>query len=684
MTAVLEFIGEPFDALAWTTAEPPAPEPRPGAAVPPRQAGAPRGGRVHAAGSAVAQLRAALVSAHASALRAQASLQRRHLAAAYAPRAAAPSRQPGASQPPAFQPLGADATFKPLASSTVTRLGAAELASLVRGDVAGVFGPGYDAGGCSPDLRLAAGAELVLAEVVALGRHRPNRGGGWLVVRPREGADPVEATVQAAQLYALYLGLHLCLADATFVRVEAEHTVLGTAGQDGMAHGDPDTLHDGTLHVDVELVDLLPRPWLRVRARAGSTRVAQVAVALHEKPGVPVGPARGGRPERWLGRLSSRGERVLLNEFQMTHLARGDQGIAFGPEFSHYTGRKATRMPSGGLMLVDRVVAVEGTRGTLDHGTFHTEYDSPADSWYYADTANDGMPNCVLVETSVQAALLTGYYFGPTLASPDEVLCVRHLGGTATVLREVDLRDTTIRQESALLSTSAGPGTVLQSFDYTLSVAGEPFYKGETIFGYFTDEVLTNNQTGLDGGRRVPTWLEAERPQLGVRTIDVAARRADPAAPLCSRGHLALLDTVTVVDGGGRHGRGYLHAQRPIDPADWLLTWHFPMDPVMPGSFGMEAVIQAMQEWVVDAGYADGMRDPGFILPVGLPFTWKYRGQFLPTARMSTLEVHVKGIEQRSGRVRVTADASMWNPALRIYELTDVAVELRERGAEPW
>jgi hypothetical protein len=34
--------------------------------------------------------------------------------------------------------------------------------------------------------------------------------------------------------------------------------------------------------------------------------------------------------------------------------------------------------------------------------------------------------------------------------------------------------------------------------------------------------------------------------------------------------------------------------------------------------------------------------------------------------------------------VRVVADARMWKPGLRIYELTDIAVELREEGAQPW
>jgi hypothetical protein len=105
---------------------------------------------------------------------------------------------------------------------------------------------------------------------------------------------------------------------------------------------------------------------------------------------------------------------------------------------------------------------------------------------------------------------------------------------------------------------------------------------------------------------------------------------------------------------------------------------------VIPGSFGVEAVVHAMQEWLLDSGLGDDLREPGLVLPVGLPFTWKYRGQFRPTDGQCLLEVHIKRVDHRPGRVRVVGDASMWKPGLRIYQLTDIAVELREEGARPW
>ncbi|TCJ31941.1 beta-ketoacyl synthase [Parafrankia sp. BMG5.11] len=743
----LSFDGEPFDSLRLTATGPtaaPPPTPAPPTPAPPTpapptapQPAAAAAGPAPRIADVVREVRAVVVAAHESALNAQLALTRLTLAgpgrplaagsqALVLPPAAAAAGVPAVAAGPVApdvaptDPVATEAAFKPLARSGRRELTDADLAALSRGEVAGVFGPAYDQEGVNPDVRLTDPGEAALLTWVADLRLRGgSRTAGSLHagLRALPGtaapgsfagaagsgslADALQAAAaQAAKVFALYAGLHLCLADARFVagppaedadggpRTGARPpapTVALTAdggGWDGTG---------GELVLDVTAIDLIPRPWLAVRAlvHAGGRLVAEVrdvAVTVRERPGAPVGADHGGAVTAFLGRRTAAGERALLSEFHMAHCARGDQGVGLGPEFAAYRGRRATRLPGGGLRLVDRVMAMDSRRGDLRGGATHvTEYDAAADCWYFTETANASMPNCVYMETSLQAALMLGYYLGATLAEPAEDYSLRNLGGSATVLREVDLRDATIRQHSTLLSTNPMPGTALQDFSYSLAVDGEPFYTGESMFGYFNAPALAR-QTGLDGGRLEPTWLDAldERERPPIRMIDVAARRADPAAPLCARGHLALLDDVEVVDGGGRFGQGYLRAVRPIDPADWFFARHFYLDPVIPGSLGVEAVIQAMQEWVIDAGHLAGLTRPGFVLPVGVPLQWKYRGQLLPTDGTFTLEVHIKDVSHRPGRVRVTADASLWKPTMRIYELIDVAVELRDEGAPSW
>lgn len=568
--------------------------------------------------------------------------------------AAGPVPQPGTGGAVAGEagsatsPVAREGAFKPLARTGRTQLDRAALESLAQGAITEVFGPGHQRDGVAVAARLAAGEPLALTEIASIELYGGT--GDGRVVAHYDGAFGAAAR-QAAEVFALFTGMHLCLSGSTLTG--ATPAVSGAAR--------------GTLELVVTGLDLVPRPHVVATASvSGGEASVAVQVTVAEPSGADVGPGRAVPG-------------LLLNEFHMTHLARGDQAIAMGPEFAEYTGVRATRLPTGGLLLVDRVRDFDGARGTLDAASYTTEYDSPADSWYYADTANDSMPHFVYMETSLQAALLMGYYAGPTLTQPGVTLSLRNLGGTATVLRQVDLRDRTIEQSSRMLSTTILPGSSLQTFDYTLSVDGEPFYTGETMFGYFSDEALAN-QTGLDAGRPAPSWL-AEHPRAQVRTIDVAARRADPSAPLCSRGTLALIDRIDVVDGGGEHGAGYLHSLRAIDPDDWFFARHFHLDPVIPGSLGVESVIHAVQEWLVDAGHAAGMADPVFRIPADIPFSWRYRGQFLPTDGTVELEAHIKELRRGPHGVTAVVDGSLWKPGLRIYEVTDLAVELVDRRA---
>ncbi|WP_433598908.1 beta-hydroxydecanoyl-ACP dehydratase [Nocardia sp. CA-135953] len=591
------------------------------------------------------EIRSGVVAAHRAALSAQVALQLAIWQRTVHQVPAADQGHSGSSTSSERIIAAPEWTFKPLVRTTRTSLDRAALTRLTDGDAAGVFG--YRRAGVESVARLAAAGLLVLTEVVAI-ELRGGTGNGRLVAH--FDGDTRAAAVQAAEVFALFTGIQLCLSRSTLV-------------------SEPGTTESrtGTVEFVVSEIDLVPRPHVTGIATIAGTAPLQVTVTVAEPTGAGVGPGAAVPG-------------LLLNEFHMTHLARGDQAIAMGPEFAEYTGVRATRLPTGGLLLVDRVLEFDGARGKLDGATYRTEYDSPADSWYYGDTANESMPHFVYMETSLQAALLMGYYAGPTLTQPGVTLSLRNLGGTATVLRQVDLRDKTIEQTSRLLSTTILPGSSLQNFDYTLSVDGAPFYTGETMFGYFSDEALAN-QTGLDAGRSVPTWLD-EHPQA-TRTIDVVGRRADPNARLCARRTLALIDRIDVVDGGGKYSAGYLHSLREIDASDWYFARHFYLDPVIPGSLGVESVIHAVQEWMLDAGFADTIGDPVFRIPSDIAFSWRYRGQFLPTDGTVRLEAHIKEIRRGANGVTVIADGSLWKPGLRIYELVDLAIELGEREERP-
>ena len=97
----------------------------------------------------------------------------------------------------------------------------------------------------------------------------------------------------------------------------------------------------------------------------------------------------------------------------------------------------------------------------------------------------------------------------------------------------------------------------------------------------------------------------------------------------------------------------------------------------MPGSLGLEAVIQAMQAYAIYQGVGNSFRNPRFAAVLS-KVSWKYRGQILPSTKYMHLDLHVKNIIKNEKQVVLTADANLWRENLRIYEISDIVVGISE------
>ncbi|MEV6209606.1 beta-ketoacyl synthase N-terminal-like domain-containing protein [Kitasatospora sp. NPDC051914] len=593
--------------------------------------------------------------------------------------------------------------FKPLARTEKNHLTAADLELLARGRPGEVFGPEHAQDeGLNPALRLPD-ARLRMIDELRIDRTGGPRGLGALTATKQlqpdawyfechfpddpvlAGSMVAEGAVQALQTYLLHQGMHLVLPDARFQTVVGLQTEVQVRGQITPQH------REIRYEIEVMELTLLPRPSViaDVLVYLGDKpviRMRNFGIQIREKEGTPYRPETGGVPA-FLGRRNRSGEPAMINELHLAHAAKGDLGTAMGPEFDVYRDSRAPYIPNGDFQFVDRIMSLKGTRGDLGPGSeMVTEYDSPADAWYYTQNAHPHMPNCVHMETSLQAAILLGYYLGATLKQPETEYAIRNLDGHATLVKDLDLRGRTVRHHSKLLMTSAVQGAVLQKFSYELSADGEVFYTGESLFGYFSDAALAN-QAGLDAGQYAAPWIEQEKPAAErVQRIELdhgAAAFTDPAGGRLHLpgGHFHLVDRVDLVRDGGRHGRGYLHGHRAVRPDEWYFDCHFHRDPVMPGSLGVEAVLQALRLYVLEEGLAEGVDRPHFALATGVELGWKYRGQILRHDEELRFDVHVREVRREDGRVLVVADADLWKPGLRIYELTGVAVEVRSEPA---
>jgi 3-hydroxymyristoyl/3-hydroxydecanoyl-(acyl carrier protein) dehydratase/malonyl CoA-acyl carrier protein transacylase len=369
----------------------------------------------------------------------------------------------------------------------------------------------------------------------------------------------------------------------------------------------------------------------------------------------------------------------LYTRAQIVEFATGDPVACFGPAYAVYRGRRMPRLPNGALRLVDRVMAIEGERGEIRVGTrLRSEVDVPFDAWYLRENAYPTVPYAVLMEMALQPCGFLSSYMGSMLSHPEVEFYFRNLDGEGALLAEPDLRGKTVTNRVELLSSSKVRGIILQHYAFELSCEGRPFYRGHSSFGYFTPQALRKQQ-GLDGGRMTRPWYQEKRRNclpVDARPFFRTGRRR--RYERLASGKLRLIDRAQICPDGGEHRSGYVHADVNVRPDDWFFACHFYQDPVMPGSLGVGAVLQALQLFALEQGLGTHLKNPRFGPLVGPTANWKYRGQVTQEKNDVHLEAHVKEIDVRKDAVMLVADANVWENGLRIYELQDVGVRLLE------
>jgi len=370
--------------------------------------------------------------------------------------------------------------------------------------------------------------------------------------------------------------------------------------------------------------------------------------------------------------------------YHMFEFATGDIENCFGPDFSIYRGLIPPRTPCGDLQLTTRVIAIDGKRGELKKpSSCIAEYEVPANAWYYAKNSHHAvMPYSVLMEISLQPNGFISGYMGTTLGFPGQELFFRNLDGSGKLLRHVDLRGKTIVNDSRLLSTVIAGSNIIQNFSFELSCDGEPFYQGKAVFGYFKGDAL-KNQLGIDNGKTTQPWhvqngITADS-QINLLDKQLRSFNAPEGQPhyRLAGGQLNFIDKAEIVKAGGKAGLGYLYAERTIDPSDWFFQFHFHQDPVMPGSLGVEAIIELMQTYAIDQDLGTGFKNPKFGQILS-DIKWKYRGQINPLNKQMSLDVHITSVTDDNGKRIIMGDANLSKDGLRIYEVKDIAICIEE------
>ena len=348
---------------------------------------------------------------------------------------------------------------------------------------------------------------------------------------------------------------------------------------------------------------------------------------------------------------------VRFDEQAIREFARGDPERCFGPLYAPFRGRRVPRLPNGDLLLMDRVIEVEGEMGRVAVGASLTsEYDVAPDAWFLRD--NGGVvPYAVVMEMALQPCGFLAAYLGSTLPYPDVDFYFRNLDGSGYLHHLPDLRGKRVVNRAELLGHTATGGTIIQRYRFALRCEGRTFYEGEATFGYFTRRAL-EMQKGID---RRPPWHEGH-PREG------ESRKA--SALHLPGGHLRFLDKLHFAARGGEKGLGCVHAEGPVHPDAWFFDAHFYQDPVMPGSLGVEAMHQALAAFAQWRGLGRKARPATEHRVV-----WRYRGQLTPSASRFRVEVSLDAVTPRPrGGWLVQGEGSLWLDERRLYAVAPLAL----------
>jgi 3-hydroxymyristoyl/3-hydroxydecanoyl-(acyl carrier protein) dehydratase len=390
-------------------------------------------------------------------------------------------------------------------------------------------------------------------------------------------------------------------------------------------------------------------------------------------------------------------EGVFFNRAQCLEFARGRIAAVLGKAFAEIdTHPTRVRLPDEPLMLVDRILTVDGEARSMTGGRVVTEHDVLPNAWYLD---HGRIPTCIAVEAG-QADLFLSGYLGIDIETKGEAV-YRLLDAVVTFHRPLPQAGAVIRYDIRIERFFRQGDTILFRFNFDATVDGEPLLTmRDGCAGFFTQEEL-NSGRGI-----VQTALD-KRPQPGVRPANWRAyaslehraysdaeldafRRGDLAdcfgpafadLPLSNpirlpEGRMKLVDRILDLEPeGGRYGMGVIRGEMDVYPDDWFLTCHFVDDRVMPGTLMYECCLHTFRVFLAAQGWV-AESDKVVYEPVqGVASRLKCRGQVIESTERVVYEIIVKEIGYNPHAYAI-ADALMYADGKPIVEITDLSLQI--------
>jgi len=396
--------------------------------------------------------------------------------------------------------------------------------------------------------------------------------------------------------------------------------------------------------------------------------------------------------------------------------AIGSVGRVLGPAFDIVdTYRVRVRLPDEPLMLVDRILSVEGEMLSMDSGQVVTEHDVLPDAWYL-----DGgrAPVCISVEAG-QADLFLSSYLGIDHQVKGE-RAYRLLDAVVTFHRGLPRPGDTIRYEIAVDRFVRQGETWMFFFRFEGFIGDQHLITmRDGCAGFFTEAevhnsggiILTESERKPMAGKCPADWqppVPMARESYSDDQVD-ALRRGDLAGCFGDAfkgialadslhlpgGRMHLIHRVLELDpAGGRYGLGLIRAEADIHPDDWFLTCHFVDDKVMPGTLMYECCAHTLRVFLQRMGWVTDKPGACYEPVIGNGARLKCRGPVTPATRHVHYEIQISEIGY-GPEPFVIADAHMSADGRPIVFFKDMSMQMsgvsrrdieavwRKKSAEP-
>ncbi len=358
-------------------------------------------------------------------------------------------------------------------------------------------------------------------------------------------------------------------------------------------------------------------------------------------------------------------ESIACDERQVADVVAGRPSKAWGSRFQRFDdGTRVARLPGTPLTFISRILKLDAQYcGMQNNARILAEWDIPDDNPLFQKHSD--LPFCVVLESLLQPCGWLASYIGCPLVSSKE-LFFRNLEGDLLLIEQVKF-EKSIRTDVRVTSLVQVQDTIIVEFAIEASTGGKVFARVNTRFGYFTAEALAA-QKGIPISSFEQNVLDQYDPNNAEPLpLDFGQGSVKVFSP-----SLKLLDTVqawTMSDSS--YALGCLLGERKVQASDWFFKSHFFQDPVMPGSLGIESILQLLRVFLLKNNDLDPQKHTSFaLLEPGQSIQWKYRGQIVPHHK--TMQVIAK-VESHSSLV-ARGEAALIVDGVKIYELKNATV----------